>query len=134
MIIFQVKTPCFKVITLVSKLTPLVSKVTVFPNYFCFQLNFVSKLSFQVNYYLHLRYGWSCYFKLTWSMPNQWTEWVRLWIISHLIIEIQLKINSEIHKKTISKRLFARRDLHVGYSSRPDEERHLVVWEEFLQR
>ena len=38
--------PCFQVNFPVSKSTPL------FPNYFCFQINiFVSKLSFQVNYY-----------------------------------------------------------------------------------
>ena len=61
-------------------------------------------------------------------------EWVRLSIKSHLIIENQLKINSEIHKKTIWRRPSAKRDLHAGYSSRRDEERHSVVWEEFLRR
>ena len=54
MITFQIKTPCFRAITAcfqvniyVSKLTWLVSNVTiVFPNsYFCYQLDFVSKLT-----------------------------------------------------------------------------------------
>ena len=43
---------CFQFNTYVSKFMLLVSKLFLFPNsFFCFQLNFVSKLSFQVNYY-----------------------------------------------------------------------------------